>query len=86
MESGSRELTRLAMAYAASIAFGVTFLMASWSGCNGTTALLRGALAVIAALLVTRMLAAPVVQVVLDALARDTARKAEARAKEQGDK
>lgn len=79
MESGSRELTRLAMAYAASIAFGVTFLLASWAGCNGSTALVRGAIAVVAAMAITRMLAAPVVQVVLDALARDTAKKAEAK-------
>ena len=39
--TGSHELTRLATAYFTSIAFGLTFLIASAAGVDGGTALLR---------------------------------------------
>jgi phage portal protein BeeE len=71
------------MAYAASVAFGATFLLASWSGCNGTTALFRGTIAIAVAMSITRLLAAPVVRVVLDAMARDVASKQAAAKREE---
>lgn len=76
-ESGSQELVRIATAYLASIAFGVTFLVATLTGADGTTALLRGVVATIAACVVGRLLFGPAVGVVLAAMARDeAARKA----------
>jgi hypothetical protein len=73
MESGSQELSRLSTAYATSFAFGLAFLAASAAGCDGNTALFRGVAAAIAAGVVGSVLAAPVVRVVLDAMARDAA-------------
>ncbi|GAB4146079.1 MAG: hypothetical protein Fur0037_14080 [Planctomycetota bacterium] len=82
MESGSQHLSRLATAYAASLAFGLSFLLATWAGCSGPTALYRGVLACIAAMFAARLLAAPVARVILDAMARDQARKKAARGEE----
>jgi multisubunit Na+/H+ antiporter MnhG subunit len=81
--NGSQELTRLATAYFASIAFAVTFLVGSLSGVDGGTALLRSVTAAAIAIVVGYLLAAPVVDVVLAAMARDeAARQAAERAKE----
>ncbi|MBL8752628.1 MAG: hypothetical protein JNK15_04950 [Planctomycetes bacterium] len=85
MESanGSHELTRLLAAYLTSIAFGVTFLVAWLAGVDGSTALWRSVAAAGIALVVGQLLARPVVGTVLDAIARDEAKKkAEAQAKE----
>lgn len=79
---GSHELTRLATAYFASIAFGVTFLVASLAGVDGGTALLRSVTAAAIALVLGYLLAAPVVDVVLAALARDEAKRRAEHAKE----
>jgi hypothetical protein len=81
MESGngSQQLTRLAAAYATSIAFGLTFLIASLSGADLGTTLVRSVVAGLAALIASHLLAAPVVDVVLAAMARDEAKR-------QGDK
>jgi hypothetical protein len=73
--NGSQELTRLATAYMTSIAFGVTFLTAQWHGVDGTTALWRSVVAALAALVCGSLLAAPVVDVVLAAMARDEAKR-----------
>lgn len=81
--NGSHELTRLATAYFASIAFGVTFLVATLRGVDGTTALLRSVAAAGVALVVGFLLAAPVVDVVLAALARDEAQKQAAKRKQE---
>jgi hypothetical protein len=81
--TGSQELTRLAAAYLTSIAFAVTFLAASLSGVDGITALWRSVVAGGAALALGWLLAPPVIDVVLSAMARDEARRlAEARKKE----
>ena len=78
-ESGSQELSRIATAYTASLAFGLTFLVALACGCELGSALLRASIVLGAALLGGRLLAAPVVDVILAAMARDEAkRRAEA--------
>jgi hypothetical protein len=84
MESanGSNDLTRLLAAYLTSLAFGVTFLVAWLAGVDGTTALLRSVAAAAAALVLGHLLARPVVGVVLDAIARDEAKKKAEQAKE----
>jgi hypothetical protein len=73
--TGSQQLTRLATAYLTSIAFGVTFLVASLGGVSGTTALLRSVAAAGAALVLGMVLAPPVVDTVLNAMARDKAKR-----------
>jgi len=73
--TGSQELTRLLTAYLTSIAFGLTFLVATLAGADGTTALLRAVVTGAIALVAGRMLAAPVVEAVLAALARDEAKR-----------
>lgn len=73
--SGSQELTRLITAYLTSFAFGITFLVASLTGVDGTTTLLRAVVVGAITLVVGRMLAAPVVDSVLTALARDEAKR-----------
>ncbi len=72
---GSTELTRLATAYLASLAFGVTFLVATWVGAELGTALVRSTTAAAAALVLGWFLCAPVVDAVLTAMARDEARR-----------
>ncbi|MFO1076183.1 MAG: hypothetical protein U1E73_00490 [Planctomycetota bacterium] len=79
--SGSQELVRIATAYLASIAFCVTFLVATLAGASGLTALLRGAIATAATAFAAPLLAAPVVNTVLEAMARDEARRKAAEAK-----
>jgi uncharacterized membrane protein YagU involved in acid resistance len=73
--TGSHELTRLLAAYVTSIAFGLTFLVASLAGVHGLTALWRGVVAGALALLASHLLAPPVVDAVLTAVARDEARR-----------
>jgi len=76
--NGSQELTRLSAAYLTSIVFGGAFLIAMAAGVSGTTALWRGVVAGFIALIAAHLLAPPVIDVVLTALARDEAkRKAE---------
>jgi hypothetical protein len=74
-ESGSQELSRIATAYTASLAFGVTFLVALACGCELGSALLRASIVLGAAMLAGRLLSAPVVDVVLAAMARDEAKR-----------
>lgn len=81
--NGSHELTRLATAYIASIAFGVTFLVASACGVDGGTALLRSVVAAGVALVAGFLLAAPVVDVIIAAAARDEAARQAAKRKEE---
>ena len=85
MESGngSHELTRLAAAYTTSLAFGVTFLVASLAGADLGTTLMRSVIAGVAALIVGHLLAAPVVDVVLTAMARDEAKRQADKPKEE---
>ncbi len=72
---GTQELTRLAIAWFASIAFGVTFLVATACGVAGGTALLRGITAAGIAMVAGWLLAPPALDVVLAAMARDEARR-----------
>lgn len=81
---GTQELTRLATAWFASIAFGITFLTATLRGVDGGTALLRGVTAGGIALVAGRLLAPPAVDAVLTAMARDEARR-KAESGEEGD-
>jgi hypothetical protein len=73
--NGSRELTRIATAYVASLAFGVTFLVATLAGVEGSTALLRSVTAAALALVGGWLLMAPLIDTVLTALARDEAKR-----------
>ena len=73
--TGSHELTRLATAYFTSIAFGLTFLIASAAGVDGGTALLRAVTAGAIALVLGYLLATPVVDAILTAMARDEAKR-----------
>ncbi|MCB9884220.1 MAG: hypothetical protein H6838_01945 [Planctomycetes bacterium] len=73
--TGSQELIRLATAYLASIAFALTFLIGTLSGVDGGTTLLRSVTAGGAAMVLGWLLAAPVVDAVLTAMARDEARR-----------
>ena len=77
MESGngSLQLTRLAVAYTTSIAFALTFLIASLRGADLGTSLFRSVIVGLATLIASRLLAAPVVDVVLTAMARDEAKR-----------
>ena len=80
--TGSQELTRLLTAYLTSIAFGTTFLIASLVGVDGVTALWRSVTAAAVTLVVGRLLATPVVDTILSALARDEAKRQAAAPKE----
>lgn len=81
--TGSQQLVRLATAYLASVAFGVTFLVATLSGTDGLTALLRGAIAVFIACLAGPLLMPPVINTVLSAMARDEAERQAAQKPEE---
>lgn len=85
--NGSQELTRLCTAYLTSFAFGITFLGAALAGVDGMTSLWRGVIAAGCALLAGNLLAPPLVDTVLTALARDEAkRQAAEQAKKPGGK
>ena len=73
--NGSQELVRIAMAYLASIAIGVTFLVANLMGADGLTALWRSVIAVVIACVASQVLVPPVVNAVLSAMARDEAER-----------
>ncbi|MBX3462705.1 MAG: hypothetical protein KF830_06015 [Planctomycetes bacterium] len=79
---GSHELTRLATAYLTSIAFALSFVIASLAGVDGPTALWRSVVAGAAAFGLGHLLAGPVVDAVLTAMARDEARRAAEAARE----
>jgi hypothetical protein len=74
--TGSHELTRLATAYLTSFAFGLSFLIATVAGVDGTTALLRSVAVAGGAAVCGYLLASPVVDAVLTAMARDEAKRA----------
>lgn len=77
MKSGiaRQDLLRLLSAYLGSIAFGVSFVAASLLGVDGLTALWRSVLVLGAALVAGQFLAPPVVDAVLQAIARDEAKR-----------
>jgi len=72
---GSQELTRVAAAYITSIVFGVAFLSAMLAGVDGFTALWRSVVAAVCGLVGAHLLAPPVIDVVLSAIARDEVRR-----------
>jgi hypothetical protein len=74
MDAGSRELTRRATAHVAALAFAITYLATVAGGAGAGAALLRGSIGALLALVAGRLLCRPVVDAVLDALARDEAR------------
>ncbi|MFT4515662.1 MAG: dihydrodipicolinate synthase/N-acetylneuraminate lyase [Planctomycetota bacterium] len=83
MSAGSQEITRLSAAYLTSIAFGIAFLVAVFTGVDGLTALWRAVIAGGCALVAANFLAPPVVDVVLNALARDEAKRKASAEKEE---
>ena len=82
---GTQELVKVATAYLASVAFGLTFLVASLAGADGLTALGRGVVAVIVACVVGQLLVPPAVHSVLSAMARDEAQRRAAATKQTED-
>lgn len=82
MQVGSGELGRRWTAKATGIAFAVTYLWASFCGADGMTSLTRAAIAALGTLVVSFVLVRPVANVVLDAFARDEAKRREQAAKE----
>lgn len=82
MQVGSGELGRRWTAKATGIAFAVTYLWASACGADGMTSLVRGAIAAGSTLVFCFVLIRPVASVVLDAFARDEAKRREQEAKE----
>ena len=81
---GSQQLVRIATAYLASFAFGMTFLVANLTGVDGLTALFRSVVAMVAACVAGRLLIGPAINVVLNAMARDeAARQAAIEAEEE---
>lgn len=80
--TGSQELTRLLTAYLTSIAFGLSFLIASLAGVDGLTALWRSVIVGAISLLAGQLLAPPVVESVLTALAREEAKRQAEKPKE----
>lgn len=80
--TGSQELTRLLTAYLTSFAFGITFVVATFRGVDGMTALMRSVMTGGATLVLGNLLAAPLVDAVLTAMARDEAKRQAEKAKE----
>ena len=83
MQVGSTVLGKRATAKAAGIAFAITYLIASLCGADGMTCLLRATVTAAATLILAFFLARPVIDVVLDALARDEARRQAEQQKEE---
>jgi hypothetical protein len=81
--NGSQELTRQLVAYLTSIAFGITFLVATLVGVDGLTALWRAVAAAGITLVVGHLLASPLVDTVLTAIARDEAKRQATKPKEE---
>jgi hypothetical protein len=80
---GSQELTRVAAAYITSIVFAIAFFSAWVAGVDGLTALWRSVIAGACGLVGANLLAPPVIDVVLSAIARDeTRRRAELEAED----
>lgn len=80
--NGTQQLTRLVTAYLTSLAFGITFMIATFSGVDGMTALMRSLMTGGAALIFGNLLAAPLVDAVLTAIARDEAKREAEKPKE----
>ena len=80
--TGSQQLTRLLTAYLTSFAFGITFVVATFAGVDGMTALLRSVMTSGIALVFGNLLAAPLVDAVLTAFARDEAKRQAEKPKE----
>jgi hypothetical protein len=83
-DDGSRQIGRRASAHAAALAFAVTYLWASFAGVGGAIALQRAAITALLTFAATLLLFRPVVDTVLDALARDEARRQAQDGKERG--
>lgn len=83
--AGSEQLTRIAAAYITSIAFALAFLGGTFAGVDGLTALWRSVVVAGCALVASHLLAPPVIDVVLSAIARDEAAR-RARLEQEEDK
>ena len=76
--NGSRELTRGATAYLASLTFAMTYLASSARGATALTALTRGVVVAIATWFLGRALLRPAMAQIVAAMARDRAEGAAA--------
>lgn len=72
---GTSELTRQAAAYLACVGFALTYLLTAVQGGAGWTAVTRGAVVALCALVLGRLLIGPALSSVLEAMARDQAQK-----------
>jgi hypothetical protein len=75
MRKGSQEIGGRASAKVTGIAFALTYLWASVSGAGAGMALQRASIAAALTMVLAALLLQPVVDVVLDALARDKMRR-----------
>jgi len=82
MAAGSRELTRRATAHLVGVAFALTYLVASFAGASVGTSLVRGCIVAGVTMVLGALLCRPVIDVVLDAAARDEAKRAAEQAKD----
>ncbi len=69
MHRGTRRLAKSTAAYAACVSFAVVYLLATWVGSTGTTALTRGSIAAVFVYFLGRLLFYPLVDTVLAAVA-----------------
>lgn len=83
MQDGGHELAKRATAHLVGFAFALTYLAAVAAGAGASDALWRGCITAAAALCAGPLLCRPVVDVILDALARDEARRAAAHGEEE---
>lgn len=72
MGVGSQELTRASTTYLMCLCFAVTFLVTTLYGGSPLTAVIRGSVVAIIARVIAPLLLRPVINTILDAMARDT--------------
>ncbi|MCA8957019.1 MAG: hypothetical protein KDC87_13155 [Planctomycetes bacterium] len=66
-------MTRVAAAYVACLAFAVSYLLTTWFGGSGLTAVFRGGVVALVTLFLGRLVIGPAISAILDAMARDSA-------------
>ncbi len=78
MSAGKNELSKSAGVYFAGIAFALTYLLTTVFGGNGMTAVIRSTVVAGLTMIIGPFLMRPVINTILDAIARDRATKASA--------
>jgi hypothetical protein len=75
MSAGKNELSKSAGVYFAGLAFALTYLLTTIFGGSGMTAVIRSTVVAVLTMLVGSYLIRPVIDTILDAIARDEANK-----------